>query len=140
VPVRPAAALPLLLCLAACRNPPPSHLSTDVFEDIPAPRGARYIYKKNESFSYRSPSFRCGRFLYDLHGSDAPVVRFYRDTMTAPPYNWTLTGEDRRDAGSTRLVFVKEDDRCEVDVDFVPKTPLDRPENVTVQVRVNYNG
>ncbi|MHC4547928.1 MAG: hypothetical protein ACYTEZ_04055 [Planctomycetota bacterium] len=129
----------LVLFFAACKTPPPAsrtYLHTDVFEDIPAPREARYRNANMESFSYRSQSFRCGKFIFDYQGSDADVVRFFKETMTAPPYSWTLTDEDRVQAGSTGLVFVKGEDRCTVEVDVVPQAAYVR--HVRIQVRVNY--
>ena len=130
----------LLVALAACQAPAGRQLSSDLFEDIPAPRGARYQYAKNQSFSYRTPTFRCARFHYEYEGSDANVVSFYRQTMTSPPYNWNLAREEGQAEGSTRLVFQKNEDVCQVDIDRVPRPALERPRNVTILVRVNYNG
>jgi hypothetical protein len=124
--------------LAACTTtapPPQQYLGNDVFEDIPAPKDARYRDAKGESFSYRSQTFRCAKFIYDFVGSDAGVVQFYKETMGAPPYSWTLTKEDRTAAGATTLVFVKNQDTCTVDVDRVPR-PTQR-NHVRIQVRVN---
>jgi hypothetical protein len=124
--------------LAACETTPPpasTYLSTDVFEDIPAPKDARYRDAKGESFSYRSQTFRCGKFIYDFVGSDAAVVQFYKETMGAPPYSWTLTKEDRAGEGTTTLLFVKNQDTCTVDVDRVPLST--QKLHVRIQVRVN---
>lgn len=129
-----------LLALAACQAPSGGLLSSDLFEDIPAPRGARYRHAANESFSYRTATFRCALFQYEYEGSDAAVVDFYKTTMTAPPYNWTLEGEDSRAEGSTRLVFRKNEDLCQIDIDRVPRPALERPRNVSIRVRVNYQG
>jgi len=137
--MRPALALLLAaLLFPACRTPPPAYLSTDIFEDIPAPKGAEYLHEKRQSFSYRSRTFRCGRFLYTYLGSHEEVVSFYRETMTAPPYNWTLTDEDSRAAGSSRLTFEKHEDVCQVDLDRVPKPAPGGQNNVSIRVRVNY--
>jgi hypothetical protein len=133
-----AAALAALLA-AACRAPhgPPPPLSTDIFEDVVAPRAATYL--ENKSFSYRTPTFRCGRFSYDWLGAEADAVRFYMETMAAPPYSWAFTGEDRFQEGSTRLFFSKGDDRCVVDIDRVPKPGIERRNNLSLVVRVNYH-
>lgn len=124
--------------LAACEAtapPPTQYLSSDVFEDIPAPKDARFRDSQGESFSYRSQTFRCAKFIYDYVGSDANVVQFYKETMGAPPYSWTLTKEDRTNEGATTLQFVKNQDTCTVDVDRVPRATQKR--HVRIQVRVN---
>ena len=124
--------------LGACEmtSPAPAtYLSRDVFEDVPAPRDARYRDAQGESYSYRSQTFRCGHFIYDYVGSDAAVVQFYKETMGAPPYSWTLTGEDRTNEGSTTLLFIKNQDTCTVDVDRVPRST--QRLHVRIQVRVN---
>ena len=136
-------ALPLfavLLLLAACqsRPAPAAPLSTRIFEDIPAPRGVTYLEANFESFSYQTPTFRCGRFLFDWQGSEADAIRFYRETMTTPPYSWTFAGEDRVEEGSARLTFVKGEDRCTVDIDRIPKPGVAKQNNLTLAVRVNY--
>ncbi|MHC4134504.1 MAG: hypothetical protein ACYS0K_05930 [Planctomycetota bacterium] len=131
-------ALLAAVLLAACETtapPPATYLNTDVFEDIPAHKDARYRDGKGESFSYRSQTFRCGKFIYDYIGSDATVVQFYKETMGAPPYSWTLTHEDRTTTGSTTLQFVKNQDTCTVDVDRVPRST--QRLHVRIQVRVN---
>jgi hypothetical protein len=131
-------ALLAAILLAACEmtTPPPTrYLHSDVFEDVPAPKAARYRDAKGESFSYRSQTFRCGKFLYDYIGSDAAVVQFYKETMGAPPYSWTLTDEDRTSEGSTSLQFVKNQDTCTVDVDRVPRST--QKLHLRIQVRVN---
>jgi len=124
--------------LAACEMtapPPTRYLTSDVFEDIPAPKDARYRDVKGESFSYRSQTFRCAKFIYDFVGPDATVVHFYKQTMGAPPYSWTLTNEDRTNEGATTLQFVKNQDTCTVDVDRVPRAT--QKKHVRIQVRVN---
>lgn len=131
-------ALFAVVLLAACESTPPAattYLSHDVFEDVPAPKDAHYRETKGESFSYRSQTFRCGKFIYDFVGSDASVVQFYKETMGAPPYSWTLTREERTAEGSTALQFVKNQDTCTVDVDRVPRST--QKLHVRIQVRVN---
>ena len=131
-------ALLATVLLAACEMtapPPTQYLTNDIFEDIPAPKNARYRDVKAESFSYRSRTFRCAKFIYDYVGSDANVVQFYKETMGAPPYSWTLTKEDRTNEGATTLQFVKNQDTCTVDVDRVPRAT--QKQHVRIQVRVN---
>ena len=134
-------AIVLVLVVAACEatNAPESaYLPTDVFEDIPAPRDATYRDSKLESFSYRGRSFRCGKFTFDYEGSDADVARFYKETMTAPPYSWTHTNTDRVKSGSTTLTFLKNQDTCTVAIDRVPKPGAGNQRHVQIEVRVNY--
>jgi hypothetical protein len=140
--MRPARTAMMLLAslplLAACQTPrtTASALSTDIFEDVPAPRGAVYVDGQHESFSYRARTFRCGLFRYEWSASEADLVRFYKETMVAPPYSWAFAGEEAQSEGSTRLSFTKGDDRCTVDVDRVSRPgPTDRYDLV---VRVNY--
>jgi len=135
-----AFALAVAVLLAACTPPTQrsGRLSPDIFEDIPAPKSARYIYRQHESFSYRSKTFRCGKFLYEYQGDVDDAVRFFKDTMGNPPYSWTLADEVAPGSGSTTLVFTKNTDRCTVDIDRVPRPELKRQKNVEIKVRVNY--
>jgi hypothetical protein len=136
-----AAALVLLFSLATgCQSPPvaTTPLSTTIFEDVLAPRGATYLHAEGESFSYRRPTFRCGRFSFDWQGAETDAVRFYKERMTAPPYSWTFAGEEGADSGSSRLLFVKGDDRCMVDIDRIPKPGINKQNNLSIVVRVNY--
>jgi hypothetical protein len=126
--------------LVACASSPPhgGNFSSDIFEDIPAPRTAVYREEAAESFSYRTPTHRCGRFRYDYQGSQSETVDFFRQTMTTPPYSWALVSEEAPAEGSSHLVFKKGEDRCTVDVDRrEPKHGSDG-ENVWILVRVNY--
>ena len=50
-----------LLAVACQSNGQRSYLETDIFEDVPAPKGAVYLEDKGESFSYRSRTFRSAR-------------------------------------------------------------------------------
>jgi hypothetical protein len=136
-----AAALAAVLALATgCQSSPPpaTPLSTTIFEDVLAPRGATYLHAAGESFSYRRPTFRCGRFAFDWQGAEADAVRFYKERMTAPPYSWTFAGEEGAQSGSSRLTFVKGEDRCTVDIDRIPKPGIAKQNNLSIVVRVNY--
>jgi len=113
-------------------------MSTHIFEDIPAPRTAVYVDHDNTSFSYSAETFRCGRFLFQYQGRDTDAVAFYRRVMVAPPYSWKLLHQDARAAGSTTLVFAKNEDRCSVDIDSIPKPSAARRHNVAITIRVNY--
>jgi hypothetical protein len=130
--------LAMLPLVAACqtRPGPSSGLSTDIFEDVPAPRGAVYVDGRHESFSYRARTFRCGLFHYEWNDAETYLVRFYKETMVAPPYSWAFAGEEAQREGSTRLSFSKGDDRCTVDVDRVPKPGAEG--RINLVVRVNY--
>jgi hypothetical protein len=136
-------ALLALLAAAACRgthsaDTSASRLSTTIFEDVLAPRGATYLDADGQSFAYRRPTFRCGRFTFDWQGPETDAVRFYKERMTAPPYSWSFTGEDGAQSGSTRLHFAKGDDRCMVDIDRIPKPGVEKRDNLSIVVRVNY--
>jgi hypothetical protein len=135
--VAPAA---LLLLVAACKSTPPAGttLSTTIFEDVVAPRGATYLQADGKSFAYRRPTFRCGRFAFDWLGAEADAVRFYKERMVAPPYSWTFAGDEGAQSGSTRLFFVKGDDRCIVDIDRIPRPGAGMQDNLSIVVRVNY--
>lgn len=129
------------LVLAACTTPPADHgdrLSADMFEDIPAPKTAVYVTRSNESFSYRSGTFRCGKFVYEYQGDADEVARFYSETMANPPYSWTLAKTESPGSGSTTLVFTKNDDHCTVDIDRVPRPNIGKKNNIEIRVRVNY--
>jgi hypothetical protein len=131
--------LSLLSLVAACESttPPPTRLSNRIFEDVITPRGAAYLDADGQSFSYERPTFRCGRFAFDWQGEETDAVRFYKERMTAPPYSWMFSGEDGADSGSTRLHFVKGDDRCTVDVDRIPKPGIEKRNNLSIVIRVN---
>jgi len=131
-------ALACALLLVACATPDKetSYLHHEPFTDIPAPRGSTYIDQHNQSYAYQTSTWRCGRFLYEWRGSDTEVAKFYKDTMTAPPYSWTLTDTSTPAEGSTALHFVKGDDTCRVDIDRIPK-PL-KDDNISIAIRVNY--
>ena len=139
-------AFALLVAAAACGSTDtaetpaassrPTYLSTDIFEDVPAPRDAVYMHNKHESFSYRTATFRSGKFLYAWKGTQPDAVAFFKQTMSAPPYRWTLTGDSTPVTGSTKLTFVKGADTCTVDIDNVPR--VQQRANVTIIVRVNY--
>lgn len=125
-----------LLCaalLGACAATKPSggSFSTDIFEDVPAPRTAIYRDAAHESFSYRTATHRCGRFRYDYTGSQSDAIEFFRQTMTAPPYSWAIESDEAPVDGSASLVFRKGDDRCTVDIDR-------HADGVRILVRVNY--
>ena len=137
---RPLLSIAAVIALAACQSSPPpaSRLSTTPFEDVIVPRGATYLDANGESFAYRQPTFRCGRFTFDWQGPEADAIRFYKERLTAPPYSWTFVGEDGAQSGSTRLHFVKGDDRCMVDIDRIPKPGIEKRNNLSIVVRVNY--
>ena len=134
----------VLLCAAVlflgCGTTPEDHraLGDAQFEDIPVPRGATYRNSNEQSYSYRSENFRCGRFRYRYDGSVQDATTFFRTTMVRAPYNWALNEDDRVPKGSTRLVFTKDDERCTIDVDYVPGTREAHIPKVFILVRLNY--
>jgi len=117
------------------RRPPGSRLEPDIFQDVPAPVGARYVDDHSESFSYRGGTFRSGRFEFRYDGTAAEAADFYRDTMTKSPYDWILEQENPREDGSS-FVFTKNQDRCTVDID--PIESVGGPREVRILVRVNF--
>ncbi len=122
----------------AARRPPGSRLEPDIFKDVAAPSGARYIDDHSESFSYRGGTFRSGRFEFMLEGADADaVIDFYRRTMPGSPYDWILEQEDPRESGQT-FVFTKNQDRCTVDVDQLPAHRARPREGVRILLRINF--
>ena len=129
-----------LILFAGCETTPEDNrvLRTAQFEDIPVPRGSTYRTSKERSYSYRSENFRCGQFHYDYDGTVEAAERFFRDTMVRAPYNWKLDAEDSTSSGSVRLVFTKDDERCTVDVDYVPGTRRDHLPTVFILLRLNY--
>jgi len=137
---RALAALLLSMPLACVttQSSPSAQLSTEIFEDIPAPKDAVFRDRDSQSFSFRSKAFRCARFVYDAWSSHADTVRFFRENMIQPPYSWTLVRESPEREGSTRLVFAKGEDECVVDVDrLLHKTA--QGSGVVIRVFVNYN-
>ncbi|MHC4934506.1 MAG: hypothetical protein ACYTGV_20215 [Planctomycetota bacterium] len=136
-----AALLLALFLLPACESPQQGALSgpvsTDIFEDLPAPKGAQYRQTNAESFSYHGETFRCGRFAYDYRGNHAETVQFFKTTMTSPPYNWTFATQHRSAAESTTLVFTKHNDRCTVDIDRVAEDE-DGRDHLELLVRLNF--
>ena len=133
--MRDFAAVALLATLAACKaptsDPVSTRVQTEIFDDVPAPKTAVYRDRGAESFSFRTNAFRCGRFVYDYDESEENAVRFFKATMTRPPFSWKLTKEEREVEGSARLTFVKNDDRCTVNVQRIRGSTV-------LTVRVNY--
>jgi len=104
--------------LGGCRTAPESRRSpsSEIFEDIPAPRSARVQTDKALSFSYRSDSFRCAKYVYKYSGEFRETVEFFRDVMTNPPYSWDLRTKDDQTAGPPRLTFRKSEEYCTIDI------------------------
>jgi len=125
----------------ACQTPnasdSPGTLTTVIFEDVPAPRDARYRAGKGESFSYQSETFRCGRFEFEYPGKPADAADFFRQTMTRPPYNWTLAGESPAGEGGTTLELTKLDDRCAIQIEPLAPTMAGGGPRTSITVRVN---
>jgi hypothetical protein len=132
------AAASLVAACASTTTQPGGSFSADIFEDIPAPKTAVYHETGAQSFSYATQTHRCGRFQYDYLGSQSEAVAFFKDTMTAPPYSWTLVSEETPAEGSALLVFTKGGDRCTVDIDRHEPRHGSDAENVRILVRVNF--
>ena len=131
-----------LLSPAACESArapdSPGTLTTAIFEDVPAPRDARYRAGGGESFSYQSETFRCGRFQFEYPGLPEAAADFFRQTMTRPPYNWTLGPETPDGAGGTMLELTKLDDRCVIEIKLLPVSVAGSESRTSsIKVRVN---
>lgn len=133
----------VFLVVGACQQtqqgPASKYVRTEIFEDVPAPKGAVYREQEGQSFSYSSDHFRCGKFVYDYSATAEDAVAFFKETMTQPPYSWVLKDESWRPAeGIAALTLVKNEDRCTVDVKRTTPPGAEEPQ-VSLVVRVNYN-
>jgi hypothetical protein len=57
--------------------------------------------------------------------------------MARAPFSWELNDATGTAEGSTTLVFTKNDERCTVDIDRVPR-PETKEQDVLILVRLNY--
>ena len=110
------AALPVAI-LAACETPPADsgsrYITNESFEDIPAPKDARYQTANDESFAYRGKGFRYGEFVYEYDAGLEDAVRFYKEVPTKPPYSWKLGNVGFRDSLKEATVeMTKNEDHC----------------------------
>jgi hypothetical protein len=128
-----------LLVLSGCQAVPEpgSLLSAEIFEDIPAPATARVQTADAVSFSYRSESFRCAKYVYEYPGGAAEAVAFFHDVMVKPPYSWDLHQEADLRAGHALMNFRKGEDRCTVDVRGRERH-ADGAEHARITICVNY--
>jgi len=106
------------LVSAGCQSAPePARvLSTEIFEDIPAPATARVQTDNAVSFAYHSESFRCAKYVYKYRGGVDEAVAFFRDVMVKPPYSWELRQEADLPSGHARIDFRKGEEFCTVDI------------------------
>ena len=129
----------LLAILAGCQGVPelPPTLKHDIFQDIPAPKTARVQTDERASFSYKSESFRCAKYVYRYVGESAEAVAFFEATMTRAPYSWNLEELAELPAGHDRITFRKGEERCVVDIQ-TKEAKADDPDIITITIRLNY--
>jgi len=129
----------LVLVLGGCRTAPESGqvLSTEIFEDIPAPATARVQTDKAVSFAYRSDSFRCAKYIYTFEGEVEEAVAFFSDVMVRPPYSWDLRHEAELPVGHALMNFRKGEEYCTVDIRARDSRPEDA-DLVLITICVNY--
>lgn len=125
--------------LAGCQGAPEERrqLKDDVFQDIPAPKSARVQTDDAASFSYKSESFRCAKYVYRYLGESAETVAFFESTMTRAPYSWTLEKIAELPAGHDRITFRKGEERCVVDIQ-TREARDDDDDTITITIRLNY--
>ena len=134
------AALPVAL-LAACETPPVDSgsrfITNESFEDIPAPKDARYQTANDESYAYRGKGFRYGEFVYEYDAPLEDAVRFYKEVPTRPPYSWNLGGVSYRDSLTEATIeMTKNEDRCSV---LIRRISPERAETTRLRILVRLN-
>ena len=137
-PVGPVFGLFLALVAAGCQTAPePGRvLSTEIFEDIPAPATARVQTDNAVSFAYHSESFRCAKYVYKFRGTVDEAVSFFREVMVKPPYSWELRQEADLPSGHARIDFRKGEEFCTVDIRT--REAGNRSGLVLITIHVNY--
>ncbi len=134
------AALPVAF-LAACETPPADpgsrYITNESFEDIPAPKDARYQTANDESYAYRGKGFRYGEFVYLYDAALEDAVRFYKEVPTRPPYSWVLGGVSYRESLTEATIeMTKNEDRCSI---LIRRISADRAENPRLRIVVRLN-
>ena len=114
-------------------------LTTDVFDDIPAPRTARVKTDEARSFSHEQTSgaHRCAQYVYQYVGESEEAVAFFEQTMSRPPYSWELVKIAELTAGHDQLTYRKGDETCVVDI-RTTESKDDEGDDITITIRVNY--
>jgi hypothetical protein len=133
--VRLLAAAIALAAAAACDNPPkvvnpdPPTSKTDVrHPDLPAPEG--FVYDVNITDTSPTGAFRViNQALTGKNRRVEGASRFYKDVL--PTHGWKLEGEEGGAAGPMKLVFVKKDERCRIEIKDKSQT------EVAVSLKVN---
>ena len=134
------AALPVVL-FAACETPPADsgsrYITNESFEDIPAPKDARYQTANDESYAYRGKGFRYGEFVYEYDAELEDAVRFYKEVPTRPPYSWALDGVSYRDSLTEATVdLTKNKDHCSI---LIRRISPARAEQARLRIVVRLN-
>ncbi len=114
----PIAAL-ALAAFAGCKEPkivePPPPMTVGApQEDLPPPEG--FTYAPNECFGNTSPTGAFRVWTQVLRGNRRveQAVNFYKEVF--PRHKWTLEKEEGNPKTDARLSFVKQDERCRIEV------------------------
>jgi len=114
----PIAAL-ACVAFAGCKEPrvvepPPPMAVGTVHEDLPPPEGFNYV--PNECYSSTSPTGAFRVLTQVLRGNRrvAQAVDFYKEAF--PRHKWSLEKEEGNLKTEARLSFVKQDERCAVEI------------------------
>ncbi len=115
-------------------NPKESQGDTTVrenlqFADIPVPLG--FVLRRNQTSSFRGPSFRFGKFVYEGAWTMRWTADFYRKQM--PISQWQHVRTDEKSLYEETQYYKKGDETCEVLI----KSQVD---GMYVQVTVNEKG
>lgn len=112
----PAAAL-ALVALLGCKDPkiveptPPMTVGA-VHEDLPPPEGFAYV----DNYGNTSPTGAFRVLTQTLRGNRRVelAVNFYKEVF--PRHKWTLEKEEGNLKTDARLSFVKNDERCSIEI------------------------
>lgn len=130
----PVAAL-ALLAFAGCEKsrivePDPPMAVGTVHEDLPPPEGFSYV--PNECFGNTSPTGAFRVLTQVMRGNRRveQAVAFYKEVFPAR-HKWVLEKEEGNPRNDARLTFVKQDERCVIEIKDTSQT------NVQIRVKVN---
>jgi hypothetical protein len=84
------------------------------FNDVPTPMGFRL--RRQESYSYRSPTFRMGSFVYEGQWTYRLTYAFYMRNL--PLHDWEKIDEDDG-VGTNTTVWAKGEERLRLYLDTV---------------------
>jgi hypothetical protein len=112
----PAAAL-ALVALLGCKEPkivepPPPMTVGTVHEDLPPPEGFTYV----DNYGNTSPTGSFRVLTQTMRGNRRVelAVSFYKEVF--PRHKWTLEKEEGNLKTDAKLSFVKNDERCRIEI------------------------